>query len=389
MICKVQKLKSEMDIVLHEESCKAISCLIAKLHKQKRITLQKFEQKYEVSPKRPVQFLLIFKRAPTPPKRIFVPTLTSYPSDKINLEDVVRLVGDIQVNKTKRKIVAKNEQLREIVSTFGSKQYITVTGVNKCNHISRATSHLIWVSDKENLILTNQTGRAIYGLTEINSVWGVHSVNITGELIYIDKDYTIKKLCTDNKTKIRLISKTEPWDPICVWCSRFNGDILVGMGKYDKDADKYIEAKVTRYNSDGQLVQTIKQSKTGEDLYAFPMYITENQNGDVIVSDYYLGVVVTDSRGRYRFTYRGLPSWRQFIPRGICTDVNSNILVSDAGLDIVHKIDKDGQILSLPDKHSHQRGIKELRSLSYDDKTQILLIGSYSKNSIYACMFLR
>lgn len=130
------------------------------------------------------------------------------------------------------------------------------------------------------------------------------------------------------------------------------------MGKYDKNFDKYVKTKVTRYNSDGQLVQIIKHSKTGEDLYAFPMYITENKNGDVIVSDYYLGVVVTDSRGRHRISYRGLPSWRQFIPRGICTDTNSNILVSDAGLDIVHMIDKDSQILSLPNKHSQKEELK-------------------------------
>ncbi|XP_061165838.1 uncharacterized protein LOC133174758 [Saccostrea echinata] len=392
---KVQKLKYKMDLVHHEEICKCISYLIPKLHEQKEIlkrhisAVQKYEHKFEHLTKRPVQFLLFIKRTPVPPKRNVFDTVISYPTEDINLDNVTGLVGDIEINETKRKGVMRIEQLRKMVSTAEIKLYITVTGVVECNHISRVTPQMVWVSDKQNLILTDQTGGTLHRLREINSVWGVHSVNITGELIYIDKDYNINKLSTDKRIKIRLISKTEPWDPVCVYCSRLNGDLLVGMGKYDKNSGKYTEAKVTRYNSDGQLVQNIKHSKTGEDLYAFPMYITENKNGDVIVSDYYLGVVVTDRRGKYRFSYRGPPSWPLFIPRGICTDANSNILVCDTGLDIVHMIDKDGHILSLPDAHAHQQRIKESRSLSYDDKTQILLIGSYSKNRIYACRLLK
>ncbi|XP_061165882.1 uncharacterized protein LOC133174800 [Saccostrea echinata] len=102
-------------------------------------------------------------------------------------------------------------------------------------------------------------------------------------------------------------------------------------------------ARVGRYNSTGQELQ----HSPGHGLYVNPIYITENQNGDVIVSDLIdnvseIGVVVvTDSTGTHRFSYTGNPQVSKFKPRGICTDALSHIRVCDLYTETVQMIDQD------------------------------------------------
>ena len=60
----------------------------------------------------------------------------------------------------------------------------------------------------------------------------------------------------------------------------------------------------------GYLTQTIQNTVTGHALFTIPLFITENTNQDVVVSD--TGrVVVTDRGGRLRFSYTGPPSGSQ------------------------------------------------------------------------------
>lgn len=78
--------------------------------------------------------------------------------------------------------------------------------------------------------------------------------------------------------------------------SPFTRDLLVGI--YRKEPQT---SKVIRYNQSGKLTQIIYQDKTGQELYNLPNYITENNNGDVVVSDYDdddpCGAVVVTERG--------------------------------------------------------------------------------------------
>ncbi|XP_062584964.1 uncharacterized protein LOC134246599 [Saccostrea cucullata] len=130
----------------------------------------------------------------------------------------------------------------------------------------------------------------------------------------------------------------------------------------------------------GRHIQTILQDNTGQRLYRYPGYITENRNGDVIVSDRWCGVVVTDSRGRYRFSYTGPPSGSRLVPHGICTDALSHILLCDSKTYTVHIIDKDGNYLTELDTEQH--GIDEPWSLSYDDITRSVWVGSFTNNTV-------
>lgn len=77
--------------------------------------------------------------------------------------------------------------------------------------------------------------------------------------------------------------------------------------------------KVTRYKKTGEETHTIQFNNDRLQLYRLPLYITENKNGDVVVSENKDAVVVTDRGGKHRFTYTRIPSGSKISPRGVCT----------------------------------------------------------------------
>ncbi|XP_065932478.1 tripartite motif-containing protein 2 isoform X2 [Magallana gigas] len=175
------------------------------------------------------------------------------------------------------------------------------------------------------------------------------------------------------KTTTTFIERTDStWRPRCVYWSPSTGDLLVGMYTIDT-------GKVTRYNQSGQLTQTIQYHNTGRGLYSIPRYITENNNGDVVVSDLSGAVVVTERGGRHRFSYTGHPSGSRLVPLGICTDALSHILVCDVITHTVQMINKDGQFLSHLLTKSQEMG--ESWSLRYDVNTHRLWVGSGSRDN--------
>ncbi|XP_062592679.1 uncharacterized protein LOC134254152 [Saccostrea cucullata] len=256
---------------------------------------------------------------------------------------------------------------------------VTVSGVSECYHISRVTSDRVWISDyKGNLILTNTKGEELDHVTDIGSVWGGHTVNGECDLIYIDSEYNINKLSTENKEKTTIIQyNTSPWEPQCVYSSPSTGDLLVGMCRDDTET-----GKVVRYNSTGENIQTIQHHNiTGQELYSWPIYITENRNGDVIVSDSWRdAVVVTDRDGNYRFSYTGPPSGSGLTPQGICTDALSHILVCDENTHSVQMLDSEGHYLT--EIQTRQHGRDRPYGLSYDEDTHLLWVGSDDNNTV-------
>eukprot|EP00105_Crassostrea_gigas_P042010 XP_019926158.1 PREDICTED: uncharacterized protein LOC109619747 [Crassostrea gigas] len=180
------------------------------------------------------------------------------------------------------------------------------------------------------------------------------------------------------KETITFIERTDTiWRPWCVYWSPSTGDLLVGM--YRK---KQKTGKVTRYNPSGQLRQTIQHDNTGRDLYCIPNYITENNNGDVVVCDLFDAVIVTESKGRHRFTYTGHPSGSGLWPHGICTDALSRILVCDVRSNSIHIISKDGHFL----KHFMTKTdeIATPYTICFDIKANTLYVGSWNHNTICA-----
>jgi hypothetical protein len=243
-------------------------------------------------------------------------------------------------------------------------------------------SDQIWVGDGNSLVLTDTTGICIHRVVDITQGYrGLHTTNSCGELIYINKYDDINKLSIHDENVITLLERKSSWRPECVFCSPTTGDLLVGL--YDMAT---WTGQVNRYKMDGQHILTIQHKNAGHPMYTDPYHITENKNGDIIVSDkielFRGAVVVTDSEGRHRFSYTGPPKGSALAPRGICTDALLHILVCDINTDTIQMLDRDGHFLSLLlTKH----GINRPHDLDYDDKTLLLWIGSYTnKVSVYS-----
>lgn len=266
------------------------------------------------------------------------------------------------------------------VSTPTILQWLTLKCVRKCVHISCVTTDRFWISDDNCLILTNKSGDNLHCLQWIVSAVspGCHTVNSKGDLIYIQLD--IKKLSKDLKTTTLFIEKANLLGiPRCMYCSLITEDLLIAI----KDTDDFsARSKVVRYNQRGQLTQTIQHDNTGLDLFGNPRYITENKNGDIVVSDFD-AVVVTDSDGRYRFTYTGQTLESGIQTEGICANSLFHILICDTKSKTVHIIDKDGKYLSnlIMDK----LGIFAPHSLGYNATNDTLWVGS--KNRDWLCVY--
>lgn len=257
-----------------------------------------------------------------------------------------------------------------------------VKEIFQCRHISCVTSEEILVSDQyHNLILSNMAGKVLhkYETTRLDTCGsGIHTVNNKKELLFINENLNIYKASEHFQKSSKFKGTYSMWTAACLYCSPTTGDLLVGMDRIDER-----KSQVARYNQSGKQTQTIQNDSNGLELYMMPCFLTENNNGDVVVSDCGLpgAVVVTDRDGRHRFSYTGLTS--KLWPRGICTDALSHILVCDSFTHSVVMISEDGQLLSQLPMKLH--GLHDPFGLAYDRKTHRLFVGSVVNNKI--CVF--
>ncbi|XP_078327811.1 uncharacterized protein LOC144623252 [Crassostrea virginica] len=355
-------------------------CIIQKTRMTRHMTklhryYHRFEQLSKTMETRPFKFLRIMTQKHSPRKDDM----------KTIINILVNLMKEIRLVPSGIPRQAGVEDLLTLLSSPVVQKSLSVTGVDQCLHISCVTPDLVWVSEKNNLILTDTaTGKQLHRVEDpSDSVYGIHTVNCEGELIYIDKECNIIKLCNDMKTTITLIKHTDTtWRPMSVYCSPSSGDLLVGMHK------ALSTGKVMRYDNTGKHKQTIPHNdNTPHTLYTTPQYITENNNGDVLVSDFRRrAVVVTSGEGVHRFSYTGPPSGSELLgPRGICTDVMSHILVSDYFSCTVQMLDRNGQFLSFVLTRQTPGMNYTPHGLSYDVTTHAVLIGSWTNNEMSVC----
>lgn len=375
---KAKRLKSHIDKVLCDFDFKH-RCLNQQREIFKNIlSLQRFQDLFEYSEFRPVQFLLDVKkinvvlvrednRAPTIHTTLNI-------TDSLNKEVVKNFLNEFQIERRRR-----YERILKLISNPKIFTSLTVTSVRGCYNISRVGLDRFWVNDRKHLILTNMTGVATFhSLMDLCRDLFIksHTVNTHCELIYINESYKIMKLSKDLKRNTRFIKGVESTvRPRCVYSSSHNGDLLVGM--YN---EKSRTGKVMRYNQTGQLIDTMQQSNTGNELFKDPRYIAENNNGDIAVSDSETDVIVTDRGGTHRFSYTGHPLGSKLMPRGICTDALSHILVCDQITDTVQMIDRDGHFLYF--LLTRPPGILTPLSLSYDVYSHHLWVGSQFNNFV-------
>lgn len=146
------------------------------------------------------------------------------------------------------------------------------------------------------------------------------------------------------------------------------GDILVCL--WNQSLEKNSHGLVLKLNMSGKKIFEIESNKSRR-LFTCPVYVTENGNEDVCVSDLD-AVVVTDRMGMFRFRYtgRGDP---QIDPYGICCDSRFNIIIADMKNDKIHMIDEDGEFLH----YIQYDGMKMPRALCIDEKDN-LYVGEWN-----------
>lgn len=385
VIRKAVELKSLIDCVINEKLCMYKNLLMFRLQKQtsKKINdlvrIQNYEYKYEESASWPTTFIIIQKKlklSRLENRRCLTNHVQLSMNESFGKIDVIKILTEIQpTNRVQRQV--RNERIYTFSSNLNDNplSFYRIPIVRKCFHISCVTPDLIWVSDVGNdLILTNTAGSILHHINDsCPGAGGKHTVNCENELMYIDHYANVKKVSNDLKSNTTLIqtAKDSMWIPQCVYYSPTSGDLLVGM--FSKD-DGQIPSKVIRYNQSGQLTQTIQSDNAGHSMFRIPRYITENNNGDVVVSDWLHGVVVTDRGGKHRFSFIRQSPGKIFMSQGICTDALSNILLCAVDNNAVMMLDKDGQFLGNILNIAPKRFLPA--SLCYDLKTHRVWVGS-------------
>lgn len=401
MIKKSQILRDLLDTVLDGGIYRLYICMCLKqmyIMTNKNITMIiNHEENIEQSANRPVQFLKLIKKTEFP-KVQDIPNMTPNSllslAQKINIKDLIKHLSEIEIAK-RGKRHPENERLLTMMSHPTLQKSFRVNNNYGYYHISFLTSEHVWISDglyHRIHLIKNPHGSEVdashhvYPVLE-KGLFGVHTVNTRHQLVYIDKDFNIIVLSSDMSTKETFIRITEPkWKPQSVYCSKLNGDLLVGMCIMKSNLGPFIisdSGKVARYDINGELTQTMLKDHTGHPLFNHPTYLAENNNGDVIVNDSGRGaIVVTDRGGRYRFSYTGNSSTSKISPRGVCTDVLSHILFIDQRTETIHIIDVDGQFLRHLLTNPPVEDI-QLNGMNYDVNSQLLWIGTNNRVFVY------
>ncbi|XP_061185012.1 uncharacterized protein LOC133193027 [Saccostrea echinata] len=253
---------------------------------------------------------------------------------------------------------------------------ITVQGMKNILHVSKDNANRFWVSEfGGNLVQTDIKGNRLWSISISGTGGACHTVTMHGNLLFVGKENNIIYKISDDKI-IKFIHSKD-WTALSIYASYRNEDILVGMIKDNTETN---DAKVTRYSKTGKKIQDIKNKCWTRILYKFPVYLTENINGDVCVSDGRReAVVVVNKAGKYRFSYTGQQSNSEFSPCGICTGTLGHILICDPKSYSIHLLDKDGLFLSL--LNIGQSGLIKPCGLCVDLENQ-LYVGYYDSNTL-------
>ena len=199
-----------------------------------------------------------------------------------------------------------------------------------------------WISSDKNFI-TQVDYRGVKSVRD-NSITCKHrpldmSLTRLGELVFSDSR-TIS-IVKQGKVEI-FITTPRGWEPRGVCCSR-SGDILVSVFNAKRN-------KIIRYQGK-KVKQEIEKDEHGNTIFAegdYMLFVSENSNGDICVSDGNSDkVVVVDKRGQPRFRYDGTQARRResFDPRCIQTDIHGHIIVADLNNDCLHILDQNGNLL--------------------------------------------
>ncbi|XP_078323006.1 uncharacterized protein LOC111127213 [Crassostrea virginica] len=201
------------------------------------------------------------------------------------------------------------------------------------------------------------------------------TITCTGNYISL---YNKQVVFSDNLNKaVRRVSdddtlstlfETKDWNPFGI-TDTSSGDLLLCLRKDD-------QSKVVRYNSTGTVLQEIQYDSQCQPLYQLAWYITENVNGDVIVTDLKKNLVIAvDRLGVYRYSYggkmRALGVSKNIDVCSVASDSIGHVIITDFQGDKIHMLSQDGNFLRYIIPHGME--IKFPRALCILDNDKIIV----------------
>nr|XP_022316819.1 uncharacterized protein LOC111120395 [Crassostrea virginica] len=333
-------------------------------------------ENFEDSANHPAKFLMFVKDNPMNELQypeVCDPPLPSFVEGELDRNMIEKLLGRVETNDLKAFIT---------YSARTEKKTLNVPELTSIRHISCLATNRVWISDNTRLICINlENMEKLHKVSVPKDSYGCHTVNDKDELFFIDIDQQIVKLSNNLQECHPVLKVTKPWEPISVHISTMTNTLLIGM------IIPLTKARVVRQSGSGQEEGDLEDVSDAHELYEAPAYITENKNGDVIVSDYKKkAVIAVSSSGRHRFSYRGPPlgHFEELWPRGVCIDNQANILVSNfnsrSGAEL-HVLDKDGHVLKMVVLDVN---LKKLFGMGSDLVKKTFMVGSSSDNTLYA-----
>lgn len=322
----------------------------------------RYEKLGEMTANRPVKFLQIIKRKKDP-----------YKSTKKMVANLMKAIHIVR----KRVCALENEVLLlTMMSSPVLQKTLTLKCINSFGHMSFMEPDRVWVTDDDNnnlILIDTTTGNKLRSINDTlrETAYGFHTVNGYSN-VYIDEheNVVISNQFFDREI---ILSKTyglhSDFTPTCVYWPRFSKELLIGLHSRDTNTGMIIRL------IDSFFVDFFPERKSELIRCVFPRFITENTNGDVVISDRG-AVMVTERNGGLRFLYTGPSPKPGLDPGGICTDALSNILVCDGITKTIHMIDRDGVFLSYLLTRKSPGICNRPVSLTYDFNNHLLLVGS-------------
>nr|XP_022300239.1 E3 ubiquitin-protein ligase TRIM71-like [Crassostrea virginica] len=288
----------------------------------------------------------------------FQVTLPTFIPQEINREQIHQQIGS----------------LSELVITYQPRILTDIqTEYRDLRSVSCLSDSELWTRGyRDNILrLYNLQGELLRSVkTKSGNVPEDIAVTRSGGLVYAD--FSDRSINLVSGTQIQTLITLRGWIPQGL-CSTASGDLLVIMISNDGK-----QTKVVRYSGSTKK-QTIQWDDQGKPLYSSQVdkYLSENRNSDICVADNGASaVVVVSAAGKLRFRYTGPPSTprESFLPVGITTDSQANILTSDWYNDCIHIIDQDGLFL----RSIHNCGLQGPWGLCVDSRDNLFVTERYT-----------
>ncbi|XP_050406553.2 tripartite motif-containing protein 2 [Patella vulgata] len=266
-----------------------------------------------------------------------VPSL-EYKQDLAHIENARGIpLGQIFLRQSVTEISAPNQVgvIRLMQRSSSSNHVTSVAVFDDKNYIAASSSELLHFMDGNESKIKIQQGFSNY------TVFGVAKSKQKPKLIFV----TVMELCLgtgkvcvykENYMQFKL-SETIVTN---LTCPR---GIAVGSQGTVFVCDQH-DRCIYMFTDDGRLDRIYKKSRDGSDLFIAPMFVTQNINDDIIVSDHGSFVKILSKEGDIRFTYISNNPGSEFW--GVTTDRDGNILVADLKYGI-HILDCNGNFKQL------------------------------------------